>query len=263
MQKALIIFFFLFYSLLGKGQYTEYLKKVFTDKSGHSLPYRLLPPVITEPNASYPLIVFLHGSGERGIENERQLIHGGKIFADSLRRIQYPAYVLFPQCPKDTTWSSVMIDTSRYPLILSYDYNTNPAWPMTATIELIQSIIQTYPINSKRIYISGLSMGGMGVFEFVYRYPHLFAAAVPICGGGNPSQYDKRVRSVPFKIYHGDADKAVDVEESRRMVKRLKEIGCIVNYTEYPGVGHNSWNNAFADPDFLQWMFQQRRRRSK
>lgn len=259
MQKALIIFFFLFYSLLGKGQYTEYLKKVFTDKSGHSLPYRLLPPVLTDPNASYPLIVFLHGSGERGIENERQLIHGGKLFADSLRRIQYPAYILFPQCPTEMTWSSVNIDTSRYPLILSYNYQSAPEWPMTATIELIEYISKNYKIDKSRIYLSGLSLGGMAVFEFVYRYPKLFAAALPICGGGNAKQYDKRVRSVPFRIYHGDADKAVDVEESRQMVKRLKQLRCKVDYIEYPGVGHNSWNNAFADSEFLNWMFKQKR----
>jgi len=263
MQKTIILFFFLLYSIVGSAQYSQYLKNVFTDKAGHSLPYRLLPPVHTEADSSYPLIVFLHGSGERGEENERQLIHGGKLFADSMRRVKFPAYVLFPQCPKGITWSSVKIDTSRYPLILSYDYKSKENWPMTATIELIEHISNTYGINKSRIYISGLSMGGMGVFEFVYRYPKLFAAALPICGGGNQKQYDKRVRAVPFRIYHGDADKAVDVNESRRMVKRLKELGCKVEYIEYPGVGHNSWNNAFADPEFLNWMFQQKQSTSK
>jgi len=263
MQKTILLYCFLFCAITGFAQYAQYQKNVFTDKAGHVLPYRLLPPVVAEPDSSYPLIVFLHGSGERGEENERQLIHGGKLFADSMRRVKFPAYVLFPQCPKGITWSSVKIDTSRYPLILSYDYRSEQVWPMTATIELIEYISNTYRINKSRIYISGLSMGGMGVFEFVYRYPKLFAAALPICGGGNTKQYDKRVREVPFRIYHGAADKAVDVEESRRMAKRLKEIGCKVDYIEYPGVGHNSWNNAFADPEFLTWMFEQKQGKTK
>jgi predicted peptidase len=263
MRKNICLFFFLLYSIAGSAQHSEYLKNIFTDQSGHALPYRLLPPVHIEPNASYPLIIFLHGSGERGDENERQLIHGGKLFADSLRRINYPAYVLFPQCPKEMAWSSVNIDTSRYPLILSYDYLSAPEWPMTATNELIEYLSNNYRIDKSRIYLSGLSLGGMAVFEFVYRYPNLFAAALPICGGGNEKQYDKRVRSVPFRIYHGDADKAVDVEESRQMVNRLKQLRCKVEYIEYPGVGHNSWNNAFADPEFLKWMFQQKRTKSK
>ena len=263
MQKNILLCCFLFCAIVGSAQYTSYQKNIFTDKAGHALPYRLLPPVDVEADTSYPLIVFLHGSGERGDENERQLIHGGKLFADSMRRVKFPAYVLFPQCPKGITWSSVKIDTSRYPLILSYDYKSKPSWPMTATIELIEQISNTYGINKSRIYISGLSMGGMGVFEFVYRYPNLFAAALPICGGGNPKQYDKRVRDIPFRIYHGAADKAVDVSESRQMVKRLKELGSKVEYIEYPGVGHNSWNNAFADPEFLTWMFQQKQGKVK
>lgn len=263
MRKKILLVLFILISFTGYAQHSAYLKEIFTDRAGHNLPYRLLHPLNIEENASYPLVIFLHGSGERGDDNERQLIHGRELFADSLRRIQYPAYVLFPQCPKEMTWCSVNIDTSRYPLILSYDYLQTPEWPLTATIELIEFLSNKYQIDRSRLYISGLSLGGMAVFEFVYRYPNLFAAALPICGGGNDKQYDKRVRSVPFRIYHGDADKAVDVGESRKMVKRLKKIGCRVEYIEYRGVGHNSWDHAFADPEFLNWMFQQKRKKFK
>ena len=263
MRKKILLVLFVLISFGGYTQHSAYLKEIFTDRAGHNLPYRLLHPLHIEENTSYPLVIFLHGSGERGNENERQLIHGGNLFADSLRRIQYPAYVLFPQCPEAMTWSSVNIDTSRYPLILSYYYLQTPEWPLTATIDLIEFLSNKYQIDRSRIYISGLSLGGMAVFEFIYRYPNLFAAALPICGGGNDKLYDKRVRAVPFRIYHGDADKAVDVEESRKMVIRLKQIGCAVEYIECPGVGHNSWDNAFSDPEYLNWMFQQKRKKTK
>ena len=102
-------------------------------------------------------------------------------------------------------------------------------------------------------------MGGMGTFEAVYRAPGLFAAAAPICGGGDVARYDKRVRKVPFWVFHGDADAVVGVKQSRDMVAKLKTLRNKVKYTEYPGVNHNSWDNAFAETDFLAWMFAQRK----
>lgn len=111
-------------------------------------------------------------------------------------------------------------------------------------------------VDADRIYITGLSMGGMGTFEMVHRWPGRFAAALPICGGGNTAAYDKRVKDVAFRVYHGDADAVVDVTLSRKMVERLKILRVKnVEYTEYPSVNHNSWDKAFADPDFLAWMF--------
>jgi predicted peptidase len=104
-------------------------------------------------------------------------------------------------------------------------------------------------------------MGGMGTFESVYRYPNTFAAALPICGGGNEKAYDQRVRGTAFWVFHGDKDGVVDVQLSRNMVNRLKELKAKeAVYSEYPGVNHNSWENAFAEPEFLGWMFRQKRR---
>ena len=102
-------------------------------------------------------------------------------------------------------------------------------------------------------------MGGMGTFEAVYRYPKLFAAATPICGGGDSKHYNKRVRKVPFSIYHGDSDVVVGVKESQQMVARLKSLKANVRYKEFPGVNHNSWDNAFAEPDYLSWMFSKKK----
>jgi predicted peptidase len=104
-------------------------------------------------------------------------------------------------------------------------------------------------------------MGGMGTFESVYRYPELYAAALPICGVGDAASYDKRVAKIPFWVFHGDADVVVDVKNSRMMVEKLKALKVAVKYTEYPGVNHNSWDNVFADPEYLNWMLQQKRKK--
>src|SRR5690606_19323608 len=112
-------------------------------------------------------------------------------------------------------------------------------------------------VDAHRVYITGLSMGGMGTFEAVYRYPKRFAAALPICGGGDTLRYT-RVK-LPFWVFHGTDDGVVNVSCSRAMVKKLEDLRVKVRYTEYPGVNHNSWDNAFAEPDFLEWMFSQRR----
>ena len=104
----------------------------------------------------------------------------------------------------------------------------------------------------------GLSMGGKGTFECVYRSPDLFAAAIPICGAGDDTHYDNRVLKTSFWVLHGDQDESVGVKYSRDMVNKLKQLKANVRYTEYPGVKHNSWDNAFAEPDFLSWLFEQK-----
>ena len=103
-------------------------------------------------------------------------------------------------------------------------------------------------------------MGGMGTFESVYRYPDLYAAALPICGGGDLKLYDSRVNKTPYWIFHGDADAVVNVELSRTMYAKLKTLKANVKYTEYPNINHNSWENAFSDPEFLNWMMKQRKK---
>jgi predicted peptidase len=130
---------------------------------------------------------------------------------------------------------------------------------LSLAIELTKNVIKTEAVDEARIYISGLSMGGMGSFEAVYRFPKMFAAAAVICGAGDPSAYSINQTKTSFWIFHGDVDKSVDVENSRVMYNRLKELKADVNYSEYPNVAHNSWDNAFAEPDFLKWMFSKKR----
>lgn len=260
--KPLIVLFLLVFLFNGSNAQdtTAYIKKIFTASSGHQLPYRILFPEDYDSGKDYPLVLFLHGAGERGDDNRSQLIHGAGLFLDSTVRSTYPAIVVFPQCARESYWSSVSVDRSKNPYDLTFDYTRPATEPLQAVVELIRQLSKEEKVDEKRRYVMGLSMGGMGTFELVHRYPDMFAAAAPICGGGDAERYTDRVRRVAFWIFHGDADAVVNVEESRAMNARLQSLKVKnLRYTEYPGVNHNSWDNAFAEPELLSWMFSQRR----
>ncbi|HNT49886.1 MAG TPA: prolyl oligopeptidase family serine peptidase, partial [Cyclobacteriaceae bacterium] len=183
------------------------------------------------------------------------LTHGASLFLTDENRKDFPAIVVIPQCPADNYWGNVTIDRSTSPFTISFDYSKPETTALGAAIELVKKFISEEGVNKKRVYITGLSMGGMGTFEAVYRYPKLFAAAAPICGGGDAPRYTKQAAKVPFWIFHGDKDVVVNVKESQTMVAKLKSLKASVKYTEYGGVNHNSWVNAFAEPDFMKWLF--------
>ena len=232
----------------------------FTTDTDFTLPYRYLSPKTVKPKKLYPLVVVLHGAGERGNDNEKQLTHGADLFLAAQNRKEFPAFVIFPQCREESYWSSVDVDRSSYPVALSFDYSQKDiTQDLEAVMLLVKSMIKDLPIDKKRIYLTGLSMGGMGTFEMIHRYPKCFAAAMPICGGGDVINYTKKGRKVPFWIFHGAVDGVVNVQESKKMVAILKSKKYKVTYTEYPDVNHNSWDNAFAEPTFMSWMFAQRR----
>ena len=238
-----------------------YEKREYKTADGHTLPYRLLYPKNYDKTKKYPVILFLHGAGERGNDNEKQLTHGAKLFLNEQNREQYPAFVIMPQCPQESFWSSVQADRTKQPMTFTFDYTRPSNWPLEAALDVVQQLTQQEGIDLRRLYIMGLSMGGMGTFEELYRHPNVFAAAAPICGGADVSAYDKRVRKTPFWVFHGDADSVVPVENSRQIVEKLKELNVPVQYTEYPGVNHNSWDNAFAEPQLLPWLFSHSRKK--
>jgi predicted peptidase len=211
-------------------------KKTFEDGSGKVLRYRLLKPENYDPKKNYPLVVFLHGAGERGEDNEKQLVHGVPEFAKGENRKKYPCFLIAPQCPAGKRWSDVD------PLVLG----------------LIAALPKDYSIDPKRIYLTGLSLGGFGTWDLLARRPDLFAAAVPICGGGNAKQAAKFAK-IPIWVFHGAKDPAVKVSRSRDMVKALEEAGGHPKYTEYPDQGHASWVPAYRDPEMMKWLFAQKR----
>jgi predicted peptidase len=232
-----------------------YQRKEFVTKEGNILPYRILWPDNYDKTKKYPVVLFLHGAGERGNNNNLQLVHGAKLFLADSNRKNFPAIVIFPQCPAESFWAVLDADRTTQPVKMKFDYTKPGNWPLQAAVDLVKKISNEEGVDKSRVYITGLSMGGMATFETVYRNPGMFAAALPICGGGDTAKYNSAATKTAFWVFHGDADASVNVELSRNMVAKLKSLGVSCRYSEYPGVNHNSWDNAFKEPDFLSWMF--------
>jgi predicted peptidase len=223
----------------------------FGNAQGDTLNYRLLFPD-SDTLRRYPLIIFLHGSGERGSDNEAQLKWGVQNFATDQNMIKYPAIVIAPQCPEKVSWSNFLRGKTASDIRMQ----PTPTKPMELLIGLIHQLIKTMRIDSNRIYITGLSMGGFGTFDAIERYPNLFAAAVPVCGGGDISKAAS-IAHIPIWVFHGAEDPAVNPAYSVEMVKALSDVGAHPGFTLYPEVGHFSWLGAYSDPLMLEWLFRQ------
>ncbi len=232
----------------------EYERKIFISSQGDSLQYRLLEPKAIKDGEKYPLVLFLHGAGERGSDNHKQLFHGSQMFLNPVNRDKHPAFVIFPQCPEGKFWAF-----SRRPESLaSVGVEENMPPIFRAVKELLDAYLENPLVDKSRIYIMGLSMGGMGTFDMVSRFPEIFAAAIPICGAVQSGRLAE-AKDVKFRIFHGDADYTVPVECSRMAYLELKQAGADVEYIEFPGCGHDSWTPAFNRPDFMDWLFAQRK----
>jgi predicted peptidase len=228
--------------------------KEFIGKNGDTLLYRLLQPEKMRQGRRYPLVLFLHGSGERGSDNERQLIWGAGAFIDAKNRRRYPAFVVAPQCPEGERWVEV------HWALEHHDMPKRPARNMRLMMELLEKLQQDYPVDARRLYVTGLSMGGYGTWDLIARMPDTFAAAAPVCGGGDEKQAEK-LTDLPIWVFHGALDTTVPPERSRNMVEAVKAAGGKkIRYTEYPDVAHGAWKPAYADPRLLRWMFKQRRK---
>lgn len=260
MNRVIICtFIILIYTSVSHAQDTSLYQKAFYTNGQDTLPYRLLLPENFNPNQKYPLILFLHGSGERGNDNAIQLVHGGKLFLiDSIRK-KYPAIVIFPQCPKTSFWSNVEIkmneDSTR---MFNFQLNKKPSLAMDLLMQLLKQFMRTYLLDKKRMYVGGLSMGGMGTFEVVGRNPKLFAAAFPICGGGDSSTASK-LKKTNWWVFHGAKDNVVSPQYSVQMVQALKKVKASVKFTSYPEATHNSWDSAFAEPSLFLWLFHNKK----
>ncbi|MDO4735922.1 MAG: prolyl oligopeptidase family serine peptidase [Bacteroidia bacterium] len=256
MKKVFVIISFLITSFCVLAQ-EGYQKGAHISKTtGDTLLYRYLVPETIQEGKKYPLVIFLHGSGERGNDNQAQLFHGSGQFLNPVNREKYPAYVLFPQCPEGVPGAYMPGLKTLNPLKMPLE---QPVAPIVQTLmDLINSYIAMDSVDPKRVYIMGISMGGIATFDIVARYPEKFAAAIPICGSVNPQRL-KTTKGVAWRIFHGDSDKAVPVEGSREAYKALRDFGMDVEYIEFPGCTHNSWNPAFNYPDFMKWLFDQKK----
>lgn len=255
MKKLLLLLFI----VLTTNQYLAaqndlFLKKEFISKSD-TLKYRILFPENYDITKKYPLVLFLHGSGERGYDNEKQLVHGSYLFTEPVNRTKFPAIVVFPQCPVNDFWAPIK---DRSTGTFGYLNTKHPTKAMQLVIDLTKLMIKKEAVDSKRVYVLGLSMGGMGTFDLICREPKLFAAAVPICGGVNNERL-KKVKNMPIRIYHGAIDNVVPLEHSQSAFDTLKSFGSKqCELIVFPNTGHNSWDQAFKQTDFLSWIFSKK-----
>lgn len=250
-MKTPISIMLLLFSISTLAQPAKYFeKKQYVGGKTAVLPYRLLSPQGAGQGELYPLIIFLHGAGERGSDNKAQLLHVVTDFAQPENLEKHPCFVIAPQCPEGKRWVEVSWKNDRHTM------PEKPSAPMQMLIELMNEFIASHPVDTNRIYVTGLSMGGFGTWDLISRFPHKFAAAVPICGGGDTKQAP-HIKHIPLWAFHGSADKVVSVHRTRAMIEALRKAGGSPKYTEYKGVGHLSWNKAYDEPDLMNWIFSQ------
>ncbi len=224
----------------------------FLEHRGLKIPYRLFVPTSHSPKATFPLVLYLHGAGERGNDGNDIVLKNGALEFEK-HQSQYPCYILVPQCPKDMKWSPYQKELGYYRLA------DTASLIQEALVHLVRFIQSHHAVDSLRLYVVGISMGGFGTWELIMRNPSLFAAAVPICGGGDVTNV-QRIKHLPIWVFHGTDDQIIKVGWSRALIDSLKMHGAPVRYTEFPNVGHNAWSPAFATDELYQWLFSQKKR---
>jgi predicted peptidase len=215
--------------------------------------YRLLSPESARPGQRCPLIVFLHGAGERGDDNVKQLLYLPDVLARPENLMRFECFALAPQCPEGLQWVDVPWGAKE----------SSPQPAASRAIKMAEAILDEvlhkWPIDEDRVYLTGLSMGGFGAWDLALRRPATFAALAPLCGGADETQV-AALAHLPIWAVHGEKDTAVPVERSRRMIEAVRAAGGKPKYSELPNVAHNCWTTAYA-PEFglLDWIFEQRR----
>lgn len=263
MNRPFFLFVGLIFIQLSSVAQADLFEKQYYVSGEDTLPLRILTPKHFSFQKKYPIVVVLHGAGERGSDNEKQLLWGSSLFLDSINRDNFPAIVVFPQCPEGNWWAPIQPRTTEVKDSLgSFQIVSSlpPTKPMKMLLTFLDNLIASGRVDAKRVYVGGLSMGGMGTFDMITRRPNLVAAAFPICGAGDQQNAIKIRKNLPLWVFHGAADEVVPVAQSRVMVHLLKDQNPPVKYSEYPRVGHDSWKNAFAEPGLLPWLFAQRKK---
>lgn len=224
---------------LVKGPYAEKITGAFVKcVSKQGLNYQLFGNPKLDGTKRYPLVIWLHGSGQSGSDNEAQMGGATGVFTNAEHQTENPCLMIAPQCPDaDIGWNKQVADN---------------------LMALIADLTDKLPIDLKRLYLTGSSMGGFGTWSLCAKYPNVFAAGVPLCGGGDPKKAEA-LKSVPMWVFHGDQDPMVPVERDRVAVAAVKEAGGILmKYTEFPGVGHSLTGLVYPMPELHKWLFEQR-----
>lgn len=234
--------------------FSAFKKETFVSGSD-TLKFRILFPENYDATKKYPVVLFLHGRGESGNDNQKQLTHGAKMFlADGFRK-KHAAIVVFPQCAESSYWANVEIDTINDKRFFNFQKGGKATKSMDLVLKWSDQFFKQPFVDKTRIYVGGLSMGGMGTFEILRRKPKTFAAAFAICGGDNIAN-TKKYENVPLWIFHGGMDDVVNPQLSYSIYKTLKNAGHEPKFTVYPKANHNSWDATFAEPGLLDWVFE-------
>jgi hypothetical protein len=217
---------------------------IFVDSKGETLRYRLLKPLDYDSTKKYPIVISLPYGGQPPTDTIRQIegAVAALLLTTADNRKKYPAFIFIPNCPPGAGWGGI----PNYPAVDSIVFDA------------IIALDRRFSIDEKRRYVIGLSKGGYGTWNFICKQPEMFAAAIPVAGGGDPTLAPKTVK-VAVWAFHGAMDKNVPVINSRNMINAIKAAGGHPTYTEYPDLGHNIWENVKATPGLLDWLFAQHR----
>ncbi len=246
----------LLFSVAYSQDRSQFQKQWFI-QGGDTLPYRIMLPKNYDTAKKYPVVFFLHGRGESGNDNEKQLTNGSEFFLRDSIRDRYPAIVVFPQCSAKSYWSNVNMvtyDSSTAKRWFYFIPGGSPTLPMQLLQNLVNNVLERFSGNRQQVYVGGLSMGAMGTYELVRRMPNTFAAAFAICGGAHPATAPQ-LKQTAWWIFHGLKDDVVPPEKSRIIADALISAGAKVKATFYPTANHNSWDPAFAEPQLMHWLF--------
>ncbi len=230
----------------------ELERHVYRPASGPAMPYRVAAPAAGTDHDLLPLLVFLHGAGERGSDNEAQIRLAVSDIIAHTRDHRYRCFVVAPQCPAQDKWAAVDWGDESHRMAPS------PTRALRAALSLVEHLCGTLPIDRRRLYLTGMSMGGYGVWDAVCRRPERFAAVAPVCGGGDEHEAH-RLRELPVWAFHGALDRTVRPSRSRNMIAAIREAGGRPRYTEYPEKDHDSWVAAYKDSGLYRWLFAQMR----
>lgn len=226
--------------------------KEHVGKDGKVFRYRIAEKTSCD-GSKVPLVFFLHGAGERGTNNFAQLVHGVGDLVRWLDSHEKGYRLIAGQVPSGKRWVEVDWGAKGHKMPEA------PSETMSLLLEMLDVQLADPAIDVKRIYVSGISMGGYGTWDLISRRPEVFAAALPVCGGGDTDQASK-IANVPVWTFHGSADGAVPVRRSRDMVAALWANGSNAHYREYPDAGHAVWVETYRDPKVLEWFFRQKKK---
>ncbi len=223
---------------------------------GDTLRYRVLYPSGYDAGLKFPLFIFLHGEDERGRDNVMQLKTGGQLYKEQTIRDYYPAVVLIPQCPEDDAWVNYNVLSDGEIEIPDNPEETKSFRMLT---KLIEHYLKLPYVDKTQVYIVGFSMGAFGALEMAVKNPKLLTAAVSMGGAIQPERI-KKLKKFPIRLFHGQDDKVVPITYARDVYYQLKSSGCPADMVEYPGTGHDSWTLALTSSDFMEWIFDKKKK---